>query len=133
MGPHALSTTQQRLRCPPAVNRAFRCGTLLAAARVVGASSALPLVLALLLLWKWDAGLCGCDADAAAWRRRPLTDSGSQQSEGAVLFWRNSGDLLNHSFCFFLLFVVEFCPPYLCSSGGCRQTPGFPLFKKIWM
>ena len=133
MGPHALSTTGQRLRCPPAVSRAFRCGTLLAAARVVGASSALPLVLALLLLWKWDAGLCGCDADAAAWRRRPLTDSGSQQSEGAVLFCRNSGDLLNHSFCFFLLFVVEFCPPYLCSSGVCRQTPGFPLFKKIWM
>ena len=66
------------------MSRAFRCGTLLAAARVVGASSALPLALALLLLWKWDAGLLGCDADAAAWRRRPLTDSGSQQSEGAV-------------------------------------------------
>ena len=62
-----------------------------------------------------------------------LTQEASRVKE-LWLFWRNSGDLLDHClFCFFLLFVVEFCPPYLCSSGGCRQTPGFPLFKKIWM
>ena len=133
MGPRALNTTRQRLQCPPAVSRAFKCGALLAAARAVGASSALPLVLALLLLWKWGAGLCGCDADAAAWRRRSLTDSGSQQGEGAVALLQKLRGSPGFSFCFFLLFVVEFCPPYLCSSGGCRQTPGFPLFKKIWM
>ena len=94
--------------------RAFKCGALLAAARVVGASSALPLVLALLLLWKWNAGLCGRNADAAEWRRWPLTDSGSQQSEELWLSCRNSGDLLDCSFCFFLLFVVEF-PPLICA------------------
>ena len=128
--PRALNTTQQRLQHPLAVSRAFKCGALLAAARVVGASSALPLVLALLLLWKWDAGLCGCDADAAAWRRRPLTDSGSQQSEELWLSCRNSGDLLDRSFCFFLLFVVEFPPLISALLVGADKPQVFLYLKK---
>ena len=48
---------------------------------------------------------------------RSLTQEASRVKE-LWLFWRNSGALLDYSFCFFLLFVVEFCPPYLCSLVG---------------
>ena len=112
------------------MSRAFKCGTLLAAARAVGASSALPLVLALLLLWKWGAGLCGCDADAAAWRRRPLTDSGSQQGEGAVAVLEKLGGSLDFHSAFSFCLLLNFAPLISALLVGADKPQVFLYLKK---
>lgn len=74
-----------------------------------------------------------CDPHAAVLEAARLpTHSGSHKSGGKcgvpVKFRLPCIVLL------FRLFVAGFFfSPYLCSSGWCRQAPGFPLFKKFWM